>query len=72
MRRHHGIARADALDAAEMVARGVTTIDVLPTAIFGQEHLPGARNVPLQTFTTDQVDGLDRDATLLVYCFDQH
>jgi rhodanese-related sulfurtransferase len=44
----------------------------LPAAIYSQEHLPGAVNVPLETFRPDDVSGFDRNTAVVVYCFDQH
>ena len=64
--------RVDALEAARLIADGITVVDVLPATTFRQEHLPGAISVPLATFEPSQVASLDKTAALLVYCFDQH
>jgi rhodanese-related sulfurtransferase len=64
--------RTDVIGAKRLLADGAQLVDVLPASIFEQEHLPGAMNVPLETFTAGTVAGLDRDAALVVYCFDQH
>lgn len=64
--------RVDAKEAQRLMADGVQFVDVLPAGVFGQEHLPGACNVPLATFEPAQVDSLDRAEALLIYCFDQH
>jgi len=64
--------RVDALEANDLMVGGITVVDVLPASVYQQEHLPEARNIPLETFQPGDVDGLDRDAPLLVYCFDQH
>ncbi len=64
--------RIDALRAQRMIARGAQLVDVLPASIFVQEHLPGARSVPLQTMNAAAVAGLDRGKPVVVYCFDQH
>jgi rhodanese-related sulfurtransferase len=64
--------RVDAKEAQRLLADGVPFVDVLPPDVFGQEHLPGASNVPLVTFEPEQLDSLDRAEPLLVYCFDQH
>lgn len=64
--------RVDALEAKTMIDDGVTTFDVLPASVFTQEHLPGARSLPLDTFEPSQVESFDKAAPLLVYCFDQH
>jgi rhodanese-related sulfurtransferase len=64
--------RVDAWEARELLAAGVPVIDVLPASIYGQEHLPGAVNIPLETFEPSQLAPYDNAAPLVVYCFDQH
>ncbi len=64
--------RVDAWKARELLAAGVPVIDVLPASIYGQEHLPGAVNIPLETFEPSQLAPYDTGAPMLVYCFDQH
>jgi rhodanese-related sulfurtransferase len=64
--------RVDALEAETLLRRGTLLVDVLPPDIFRDEHLPGAINVPLETFAPDQVEHFDRSVDLVVYCFDQH
>ncbi len=66
------IVRVDAVEAQQLIAAGIRNLDVLPQAVFRDEHLPGATNMPLETFEPSQVDAFDRAAPLLVYCFDQH
>jgi rhodanese-related sulfurtransferase len=66
------IARVDAWEAQRLIDDGTRTLDVLPAAIYEQEHLPGALSMPLETFEPDHVESFDRSAPLLVYCFDQH
>jgi rhodanese-related sulfurtransferase len=66
------VVRVDAKEAQRLLADSVPFVDVLPPDVFAQEHLPGARNVPLATFEPAQLDSLDRAEPLLVYCFDQH
>jgi rhodanese-related sulfurtransferase len=55
-----------------LVREGAVLIDVLPASIYAQEHLPGAVNVPLETFRLDDVSDFDRNDAVVVYCFDQH
>ena len=64
--------RVDAWKARELLAAGVPVIDVLPASIYRQEHLPGAVNLPLETFEPSQLASYDAAAPMLVYCFDQH
>ena len=66
------IVRVDALEADQLIAGGTPTLDALPASVFEQEHLPGARSLPLETFEPEQVEWFDRTAGVLVYCFDQH
>jgi rhodanese-related sulfurtransferase len=64
--------RVDAKQAQRLIADDILVVDVLPASVYEQEHLPGARNVALETFDPSQVASIDRKAALLVYCFDQH
>ena len=66
------IVRVDALEAQDLLAAGTVVIDALPEEVYRQEHLPGARSLPLESFEPSQTDEFDQDAGLLVYCFDQH
>ena len=66
------IERVDALEAKELLAAGTLVLDALPESVYRQEHLPGARSLPLETFEPSQVEAFDRAAGVLVYCFDQH
>jgi rhodanese-related sulfurtransferase len=47
-----------------------TLIEVLPEQEFAEEHLPGARNVPLKRLTADAVAELDRSRPVIAYCHD--
>ena len=55
-----------------MIDAGVAVVDVLPASVFQEEHLPGAGSLPLETFQPSDATPLDREAPLLVDCFDQH
>jgi rhodanese-related sulfurtransferase len=66
------VQRIDVDRVIELVGAGATLVDVLPATIFRQEHLPGALNVPLETFSPSALDAIPRDRALVVYCFDQH
>ncbi|MCU1398897.1 MAG: hypothetical protein JWN62_2006 [Acidimicrobiales bacterium] len=66
------VKRIDAPGAQRKASRGVQFVDVLPASIFVQEHLPGARSLPLETLRADAVADLDRSQPMVVYCFDQH
>jgi rhodanese-related sulfurtransferase len=49
---------------------GAALIEVLPEREFMEEHLPGARNVPLKKLTADVVPDLDRSQPVIAYCHD--
>jgi rhodanese-related sulfurtransferase len=66
------VARVDAIEARQLIADGVRTLDVLPADVFRKVHLPGATSLPLEEFEPAQVEPYDRSERLLVYCFDQH
>ena len=64
--------RVDAQRAERLLRRRIQLVDVLPSSVYAEEHLPGAINVPLETLDEASVDDLDRDRAVLIYCFDQH
>jgi rhodanese-related sulfurtransferase len=66
------VQRVDALEADQLIADGVRTLDVLPAEVFEKVHLPGALSMPLEEFDPADVESLDPGEPLLVYCFDQH
>lgn len=45
-------------------------VEVLPEREYGEEHLPGAINIPLKTLTAEAVSALDRSSPVIVYCHD--
>lgn len=47
-----------------------TLIDVLSAKEYAEEHIPGARNVPLKELTADAVSDVDRDRPVIAYCHD--
>ena len=59
------------LDGGDDAGR-VQLLEVLPPDEFAEEHLPGARNVPLGELTAERLaaDGLDPAAPTVVYGFD--
>jgi rhodanese-related sulfurtransferase len=54
----------------ELVARGAQLVDVLPPSTFEEEHLPGARNIPLDEIASAP-DRLDPRRPVIVYCYDR-
>jgi rhodanese-related sulfurtransferase len=62
--------QVDTREAQELLASGAWAVDALPTPTWRDEHLPGARSLPLATLDDAAVEGWDRDQPLLVYCYD--
>jgi len=60
----------DTDDVSRMLDDGVTVVEVLPKGAYDEEHLPGARNIPLIELRDAMVGDLDPAAPVVVYCFD--
>jgi rhodanese-related sulfurtransferase len=45
-------------------------VDVLPAREYGEEHLPGAINLPLRRIEAEASQVLDRSRPVVVYCAD--
>ncbi len=45
-------------------------VEVLPREEYGEEHLPGAVNIPLKELDAARANQLDRGRPVVVYCFD--
>ncbi len=54
----------------DLVAAGGQLVEVLPEAEYVEEHLPGAKNLPLRQITAESVAQLDGDRPVIVYCWD--
>ena len=54
----------------ELLAQGAYLVEVLPKHEYDDEHLPGARNIPLKQLTTATAAGLDQSRPVVVYCWD--
>lgn len=54
----------------ELVAAGAQLIEVLPAREYEEDHLPGARSIPLKTLDRDVVATLDPKRPIIVYCWD--
>ena len=64
-------ARIDTEELRRRLAAGdVQLVEVLPSAEYGLEHLPGARHVPLTGMTRKAVRDLDPSRPVVAYCFD--
>jgi rhodanese-related sulfurtransferase len=54
----------------DLVQRGAQLIEVLPAREYEEDHLPGARNLPLRGINREATKTLDRARPLIVYCWD--
>jgi rhodanese-related sulfurtransferase len=66
------VTRVDVDEAQRLQRDGALFVDVLPSSIYEQEHLPGAISLPLEQLHGAAVEDLNRAKALVVYCFDQH
>lgn len=54
----------------ELLGRGAQLVEVLPGDEYEEEHLPGARNIPLKHLSAATVADLDPTRAVIVYCWD--
>jgi rhodanese-related sulfurtransferase len=64
--------RVDIDRMLELVEAGAELVDVLPSAMYAEVHLPGARSLPLATLTRADLAEYDLGHPVVLYCFDQH
>ena len=59
-------------EVQRLATQGAQLLEVLPRPAYDAEHLPGARNIPLEELTRESIGqaGLDREQTTVVYCYD--
>jgi rhodanese-related sulfurtransferase len=57
-------------DVKRLMDQGVQVVEVLPKEEYEEEHLPGAVNIPLKTLDARTAAGLDKRASVFVYCWD--
>lgn len=53
-----------------LMARGAQVVDVLPAREYGEDHLPGAINLPLRQIEAEASRVLDPSRPVIVYCWD--
>jgi rhodanese-related sulfurtransferase len=53
-----------------LMEQGAQIVDVLPAREYGEDHLPGAVNLPLRKIETEADQVLDRSKPVVVYCAD--
>jgi phage shock protein E len=54
----------------QLVAEGAQLIEVLPAREYEEDHLPGARSIPLKKLDRSAVATLDPKRPIIVYCWD--
>ena len=54
----------------ELVDKGAQLVEVLPAKEFAEDHIPGARNIPLRRLETEAREALDQSRPVIVYCWD--
>ena len=57
-------------EVQRLMARGAQIVDVLPAREFGEDHLPGAVNLPLRKIEAEALRALDPGRPVVVYCAD--
>ena len=53
-----------------LMEQGAQLVDVLPAPEYGEDHLPGAVNLPLRKIEADAARVLDLARPVVVYCAD--
>lgn len=53
-----------------LIDAGAQLIEVLPAREFEEDHLPGARSIPLKKLDRNAVATLDPKQPIIVYCWD--
>jgi rhodanese-related sulfurtransferase len=54
----------------ELVAQGAQLVEVLPVHEYEEDHLPGARSMPLGRLNAETAATLDASHPIIVYCWD--
>ena len=53
-----------------LLTQGAQIIDVLPAREYGEDHLPGAVNLPIRRIEAEANRVLDPSRPIVVYCAD--
>ena len=53
-----------------LMEQGAQIVEVLPAREYGEDHLPGAINLPLRKIEADATRVLDPSRPVVVYCAD--
>lgn len=57
-------------DVHKLIEGGAQLVEVLPSAQYEQEHLPGAINIPLKKIDREMATQLQPNQPVIVYCND--
>jgi rhodanese-related sulfurtransferase len=60
----------DLQEARRLMEQGAQIVDVLPAREYGEDHLPGAINLPLRRIEAEARRVLDPGRPIVVYCAD--
>ena len=60
----------DRKQVRRLMAQGAQVVDVLPAQEYGEDHLPGAINLPLRRIEAEASRVLDPSRPVIVYCWD--
>ena len=53
-----------------LVAQGAQLLEVLPADEYKEDHLPGAKSIPLRQLNRETAATLDAGRPVIVYCWD--
>lgn len=53
-----------------LMGQGAQVVDVLPAREYGEDHIPGAINLPLRRIESEARQVLAPDRPIVVYCAD--
>lgn len=57
-------------EVRKLIAQGAQQVEVLPSPEYEEDHIPGAIHLPLRNIDSKARDVLDRNRTVIVYCWD--
>jgi phage shock protein E len=60
----------DREELRRLVEQGAQLVEVLPANEYGEDHIPGAINLPLRRLEKEARDVLDPSRPVIVYCAD--
>ena len=63
-------AQVDRTEVQALVERGAQLIEVLPAEEYAEDHLPGARSLPLRDIDRAAAASIDPSRPVVVYCWD--